>query len=116
MIVETKSAPMFTIYESMFNKLKNSSKETLEDYVEQILIKNWYGYVSQADEMSQNNSYRIFEYEKDDYDYAGISFPWAREKPNIQILTQDIFDILEIKTNKKIDPYDMIESYKKNTQ
>lgn len=117
MMVETKSAPMFTISDGMlFNKLKNPSKETLEDYVEQILIKNWYGYVAQADHLSQNMPYRIFEYEKDDYDYEDISFPWAREKSNIQNLTQDVFDILEIKTNKKIDPYDMIESYKKNTQ
>ena len=117
MMVETKSAPMFTMSNgSLFNKLKNQSKEILEDYVEQILIKNWYGYVNQADHMSQNNTFRIFEYEKDDYSYAGISFPWAREKSNIQNLTQDIFDILEIKTNKKIDPYDMIESYKKNIQ
>lgn len=113
MIVETKSAPMFTIGDgSLFNKLKNHSKETLEDYVEQILIKDWYSTVNLANYISQNNHFRIYEYEKDDYSYAGISFPWAREKSNIQNLTQDIFDILEIKTNKKIDPYDMIESYK----
>ena len=117
MIVETKSAPMFTIGGGgLFNKLKNPSKETLEDYVEQILIKNWYGYVDQADHLSQHNRFSIDDYEQDDYSYNGISFPWAREKLHIEKLTQDIFDILEIKTNKKIDPYDMIESYKKNIQ
>ena len=109
MMVEKKSAKMFTSGAlSKFPNLDYQSNKEVIEFVENMLIRHWFGYVNQAQELLRTE-YLIHDETKNDEEE--ITPMWLKEKSHMQNLAQSVFDTLNVKNTKKIKPYELLELY-----
>lgn len=77
------------------------------------IFKNWYIYVSHAQEIHDTKTITFYEIKDDNKE--DITNIWSLNRSQIESLAKNIFDIINIKNPKKINPYEKHGFYQRNT-